>query len=335
VQSPYDAVLLVSFGGPERPEDVLPFLENVLRGTNVPRERMLEVASHYDHFGGVSPLGPQLRALLAALVAALNAHGLAMPVYWGNRNWHPMLADTLSQMAEDGVKRGLAFVTSAFGSYSGCRRYLEDIEAARQTVGEAAPQVDKLRLFYNHPGFIEPMAERVAAAVAEVPDDRREAAQVIYSAHSIPIPMAQGCNYRSQLEEACRLVSERAGLSAWQLAYQSRSGPPSQPWLGPAIGDVLRGMAEGGQVRDVVVVPIGFLLENMEVVFDLDVEVADLSEQLGLNMVRSAVVGCHPRFVEMVCQLIVERIEASPDRPALGTHGPSHDVCPPDCCPKA
>lgn len=335
MEAPYDALLLVSFGGPERPEDVLPFLENVLRGTRIPRERMLEVASHYERFGGASPLGPQLRALLAAVVAELNAHGPAMPVYWGNRNWHPMLADTLAQMAEDGVKRALAFVTSAFGSYSGCRRYLEDIEAARQVVGPNAPQVDKLRLFYNHPGFIEPMAERVSAAVAEVPDDRRGAARVIYSAHSIPAAMAEKCDYQGQLEEACGLVSEQAGISAWQLAYQSRSGPPSQPWLGPAIGDVLREMAQEGQARDVVVVPIGFLLENMEVVFDLDVEVAELCDQLGFGMVRAAVVGCHPRLVRMVRELIVERMDAGSKRPALGSRGPSPDVCPADCCPPA
>jgi len=327
----YDAVLVVSFGGPERAEDVLPFLGNVLQGANIPEERLREVASHYDHFGGVSPLNQQVRALLVALISELNGYGLKLPVYWGNRNWHPLLSDTLSQMAGDGVKRALAFVTSAFGSYSGCRRYLEDIDRARQEVGGAAPQVEKLRLFYNHPGFVEPMSEQVAAALADVPEDRRDSAHVLYAAHSIPLAMARRCEYQLQLEETCRLVSERAGLSDWQLVFQSRSGPPSQPWLEPDIDDHLRQLA-ARKIRDVVVVPVGFLLENMEVVFDLDVEVAALCEELGLDMVRAAVVGSHPRFVRMIRELIVERMDKSTDRPALGSDGPSHDVCPPDCC---
>ena len=330
----YDALLLVSFGAPERAEDVMPFLHNVLDGTGIPEQRLKEVAAHYDRFGGVSPLGSQLRALLAAVVAELNAAGFGLRVYWGNRNWHPMLGDTLAQMAEDGVTRALAFVTSAFGSYSGCRRYLEDIERARQDVGENAPQVDKLRLFYNHPGFIEPMAERVVAALGELPPDRRDAAHVVYTAHAIPAAMAEQCPYQSQFEEACRLVSERAGLSAWHLAYQSRSGPPSQPWTGPDVRDCLRHLASEEQVRDVVVAPIGFLLENMEIVYDLDTEVADVAEELGLGMIRSAVVGSHPRFVRMIRELVGEQMAENPDRPALGTHGPSPDVCPDGCCPK-
>jgi len=332
VEPVYDAVLLVSFGGPERAEDVIPFLENVLRGADVPQERVQEVAAHYDHFGGASPANMQIRALLAAVVAALNAHGPPLPVYWGDRNWHPLLADTLGQMAEDGIRRALAFVPSAFGSYSSCRRYLEDIQRARNAVGPRAPHVDKLRLFYNHPGFIGPMAERVTTALAEVPAERRDAARVLFSAHSIPTAMAEHCDYQVQLDEACRLVSETAGVSSWQLVYQSRSGPPTQPWLEPNIGDSLRQLVRKEGVRDVVIVPIGFLTENMEVVYDLDVEVAGLCEQLGVNMVRAAVVGSHPRLVRMIRELIVERIERSPNRPALGSHGPSHDVCPPDCC---
>ena len=328
----YDAVLLVSFGGPEKPEDVEPFLENVLRGTKVPRQRMLEVAAHYEHFGGVSPANAQMAALLTALVAELNAHGPRLPVYWGNRNWHPLLADTFTQMAEDGITRALAFVTSAFGSYSGCRRYLEDIQRAREAVGPGAAHVDKLRLFYNHPGFIEPMAERVTAALAEVPQERREAARVVYSAHSLPLAMAERCQYVRQVSETCRLVSEGAGVSDWKLVYQSRSGPPSRPWLEPAIDDWLRQFAREENARDVVLVPIGFLSENMEVVYDLDVEIGELCEELGLNLVRAAVVGGHPRFVRMIRELIVERIEGLANRPALGSHGPSHDVCPADCC---
>jgi len=321
VNEPYDAVLLVSFGAPEKPDDVIPFLENLLRGTRVPRARLLEVAKHYDLFDGASPANAQNRALLAALLTELNAHGPPLPVYWGNRNWHPLLADAIRQMADDRVRRALAFVTSAFGSYYGCRQYLEEIEEARRSVGAGAPEVDKLRLFYNHPGFIEPMGERVAAALAEVPAERRDDARLLYTAHSIPVATAAKCAYQSQLREACRLVSERLKRPEWQLVYQSRSGPPSQPWLEPALDDGLRGLAERGEARDVVVVPIGFLYENMEIVYDLDVEAADLCAGLGLSMV-------------LIRELILERMEDEPTRLALGTHGPSHDVCPPDCCPR-
>ena len=329
---PYDAVVLVSFGGPEKPDDVLPFLENVLRGKRVPRDRMLEVAKTYDLFGGVSPINAQNRALLAALVSELNEHGPHLPVYWGNRNWHPLLGDTLGQMADDGIRRALALVTSAFGSYSGCRRYLEDIQRARQEIGPAAPTVDKLRLFYNHPGFIEPMADRVRAALDEITPPKRDAARIVYTAHSIPLAMADRCAYVQQFSEACRLVSERLGRSEWQLAYQSRSGRPSDPWLEPSIGDYLTELHGLGGVDDVVIVPIGFLSEHMEVVNDLDVEVGRLCDELGLHMVRAGVVGTHPRFVTMIRELICERIEENPARLALGTLGPSHDVCPADCC---
>ncbi len=335
IQNPksYDAVLLVSHGGPECPEEVMPFLENVVRGKAVPRDRLQEVARHYELLGGVSPMGAQLRALLAALLDELNAHGPALPAYWGNRHWHPMLGDTLRQMADDGVGRALAFVTSAFGSYPGCRQYLEAIERARQEVGLNAPEIDKLRLFYNHPGFVESTGERVETAFEEVPAERRSAARLIYTAHSIPLAMAEKCAYEEQLREACRLVSERVGRSGWQLAYQSRSGPPSQPWLGPDIRDHLREISHGGTAADVVIAPIGFVCEHMEIAYDLDVEVAALCNELGINMARTAVVGCHPRFVRMIRELIVERVEENPTRPALGSHGPSHDVCPPECCP--
>ena len=330
--SPYDAVLLVSFGGPEKPQDVMPFLENVLRGKNVPEARVREVAEHYELFGGVSPLNAENRALLAALVAELTAHGPQLPVYWGNRNWHPLLADTLRQMADDGVRRALAFVTSAFGCYSGCRQYLEDIERARQSVGPEAPAVDKLRLFFNHPGFIEPMAERVAAGLAQVPEDRREAATLIYTAHSIPLAMAATCPYVEQLQEACRLVSQRAGHGRWELCYQSRSGPPAQPWLGPDVGDRILALHRAGRLRDVVVAPLGFLCEHMEVVYDLDVELAALCDELGIAMVRAGVVGTHPRFVQMIRELILERVDPARERLSLGDLGPSPDCCPADCC---
>ncbi|MDD4268988.1 MAG: ferrochelatase [Pirellulaceae bacterium] len=330
---PYDAVLLVSFGGPERAADVLPFLENVLRGKRVPRARMLEVAEHYYLFDGVSPINAQLRALLAALIADLDAHGVHLPVYWGNRNWHPMLEDTIRQMAEDGIRRALAFVTSAFASYSGCRQYLEDIQAARTAIGSAAPVVEKLRLFFNHPGFIEPMAERVAEAFESIAPGDRPATRLLFTAHSLPLAMADRCGYVEQLREACRLVAERAGRGAWDLVYQSRSGPAEQAWLEPDIRDRLAALRGDAGCRHVVVAPIGFLAEHMEVIYDLDVEVAGLCQDLDMTMVRAAVVGCHPRFVAMIRELLQERLDDRPVRLALGNLGPSPDVCPAGCCP--
>jgi len=329
---PYDALLLVSFGGPERPEDVIPFLEDVLRGKNVPRARLSEVAEKYYLFGGVSPLNAQNRALLAALVDELNRHGPRLAVYWGNRYGQPLLETTVEEMAQSGVRRALAFVTSAFGSYTSCRQYLEAIEQARKTIGPEAPQIEKLRLFYNHPGFVEAQADRVMAALRQIPADRREAAKLIYTAHSIPLAMASKCAYEEQLREACRLVSEQVGREDWVLVYQSRSSGDCEPWLEPDIGDYLVRLHHAGKTSDVVIVPLGFVSENMEIVYDLDVEVASLCEHLGLHMVRAAVVSSHPRFITMIRQLILERIEAHPDRLAVGRFGPSPDVCPAECC---
>ncbi len=328
---PYDAVLLLSFGGPEGIDDVRPFLENVLRGKHVPEERLLEVAEHYYLFDGVSPINAQNRALLSALISELRAHGIDLPVYWGNRNWHPLLADTMRQMSEDGVRRALAFVTSAFASYSGCRQYLEDIERARGEIGSQAPVIDKLRLFHNHPGFIEPMAERIAHDLASMDDRARAVARLVFTAHSVPQAMSAGCAYVAQLREACRLVAERIGRTEWDLVYQSRSGPPSQPWLEPDVRDHLRGLSSAG-CKDVVLVPIGFLSEHMEVIYDLDVEAAEVCEEIGIHLVRSAVVGCHPRFVAMIRELIQERLDERPQRLSLGELGPSPDICPDDCC---
>ncbi|MEX0678610.1 MAG: ferrochelatase [Pirellulales bacterium] len=328
---PYDAVLVVAFGGPEGPDDVLPFLENVVRGKNVPRARLLEVAEHYRQFGGKSPLAEQTRALVAALEAELDAHGPRLRVYWGNRNWHPLLAETMAEMARDGVGRALAFLTSAYSSYSSCRQYLEDIERARQSVGPAAPMVDKLRSYYNHPGFIGPMTERLREALAQIAPPRRDAARVIYTAHSIPQAMSDDCNYAAQIAEAARLVSEALAIVDFQVAYQSRSGPPQQPWLEPDICDALRKLHATAAVRDLVIVPIGFLSDHMEILYDLDTEARKLCDDLGLNMVRAATVGSHPEFVRMIRELILERTSGAPKR-AIGRFGPSHDVCAEDCC---
>ncbi len=328
----YDALLIVSFGGPEGMDDVVPFLENVLRGKNVPRERMLEVVEHYRQFGGVSPLNAQNRALIAALQAELRRHGPELPIYWGNRNWHPLLGDTLRQMRDDGVKSALAFFTSAFSSYSGCRQYLENIAAAQAEVGGGAPRVEKLRAFFNHPGFIETMADGAAAAFEQIAIERRAAARLVFTAHSIPLAMAAGCHYEAQLREASRLIAQRLGLPRWDLAFQSRSGPPSQPWLEPDIRDWLTGAAAEG-ARDVVIVPIGFVSDHVEVIYDLDTEARQTCETLGVNMVRAATAGTHPRFVQMIRELIVERTSGSLERPTIGALPACPDVCPADCCP--
>ena len=328
----FDAVLVVSFGGPEGPDDVLPFLENVLRGKDVPRERMLEVADHYQRFGGVSPINAQNRALIAALAVELDTRGPRMPIYWGNRNWHPLLADTMAEMARVGVRRALGFVTSAYSSYSSCRQYLEDIERARRQVGPTAPEIDKLRAFFNHPGFIALWVERARAAIEQLPSQHRASARVMYTAHSIPTAMAEGCQYAAQIAEAARLVSEALALKDYQIAYQSRSGSPRQPWLSPDIGDALRELRAAGPARDVVIVPIGFLSDHVEILYDLDVAARQICDALGLNMVRAATVGSHPEFVGMIRELIEERVSGAPRR-ALGNFGASHDVCPADCCP--
>ena len=329
----YDALLVVSFGGPEGPDEVLPFLENVLRGRNVPRERMLEVAEHYQHFGGVSPINAQNRALVTALRNEFADSGLDLPVYWGNRNWYPLLPDTLAQMARDGVKHSLAFFTSAYSSYSGCRQYRENIAAASEVVGPAVPTIEKLRAFYNHPGFIEPIAENVARALQEIPSERREAVRLIFTAHSIPSVMADTCRYVAQLQEASRLVAETIGRTDCQLVYQSRSGSPSQPWLEPDICEYLRQIAMAKEVKDVVIVPIGFVSDHMEVLYDLDTEARQVCQELGINMVRAATVGTHPKFIRMIRDLVLERMNPAMPKLALGSLGPSHDVCPENCCP--
>jgi ferrochelatase len=314
----YDAILIVSFGGPEQADDVIPFLENVLRGRNVPRERMLAVAEHYYHFGGCSPINDHCRELIAALKKQVT-----LPVYWGNRNWHPMLADTFRQMTDDGIRRALAIATSAYPSYSGCRQYLEDIAAVRAAVGDRAPEIHKLRPFSDHPLFLQANAERVTAALERVPEDRRAAARLVFSAHSIPISMASTCAYEEQLLLTARFVSNSVQHPEWDLVWQSRSGPPTQPWLEPDILDHVRRLAEDG-VKDVVAAPIGFLSDHMEVMYDLDVEAADLCASLGIHFVRAETVGTHPTLIQMLRQLIEER-QAATEPPQ----------CAADCCPAA
>lgn len=333
MDSDYDAILVVAFGGPEGRDDVIPFLENVLRGRDVPRERMLEVAEHYDHFGGVSPINQQVRSLLAALEPELRNCGIELPVYWGNRNWHPMLPDIMQQMAEDGVRRALAIVLASYSSYSSCRQYREDIGRAREAVGSNAPDVDKVRVWYNHPDFIAANADRVEAGWSEFLDSAASDPHVAFTAHSIPQSMADQCAYEQQLNETCRLIAESVGIPAhrWMLVYQSRSGRPQDPWLGPDVCDHLKALKAQG-VNKVLIHPVGFLSDHMEVLFDLDHEAAEQAEELDQQMVRTETVGTHPVFVGMLCKLVKERIDDSVKREAIGQFPPSHDVCPIDCC---
>jgi protoporphyrin/coproporphyrin ferrochelatase len=338
VTPPYDAFLLVSFGGPEGRDDVLPFLENVTRGRGVPRERLEQVAEHYYRFGGVSPINQQCRDLLAAIEKDFAGSGIELPVYWGNRNWDPYLTDTVAAMAADGRQHAVAFVTSAYSSYSSCRQYLEDIERARAQAGPAAPRIDKLRPYFNHPGFIEPFADAVRAA-AQAGSVITNGFDLVFTAHSIPEAMSAasgpaGGAYPLQLAEASRLVAERVGgARSWRLAYQSRSGPPSVPWLGPGVGDCLAELAGSGSTA-VVLVPVGFTSDHMEVVFDLDVEAAQAAERLGLRLVRAATPGTDPRFVAMITELVAERRDGTPPR-ALGDLGPALGTCGDGCCGSA
>lgn len=309
----YDALLLVSFGGPEGMDDVIPFLENVLRGRNVPRERMLQVAHHYELFGGVSPINQQNRDLIAALEKELATNGPHLPIYWGNRNWHPLLPDTLRQMAADGIQNALAFVTSAYSSYSSCRQYLQNIADAQAAVGPTAPRVEKLRVFYNHPLFIEANVDHIRTAL-----NRLENPQLIFTAHSIPESMAANCDYAAQLTETGGRIAQALQIENWKLVYQSRSGSPAQPWLGPDVCDHLKTLS----AREVVIAPIGFVSDHMEVVYDLDVEAQKVAHELGIRLVRAKTAGTHPAFVRMIRELMLERINDVVQA----------NICAPDCC---
>ncbi len=339
----YDAILLVSFGGPEGPDDVVPFMENVTRGRGIPRERLVEVSAHYSLFGGVSPINGQNRELIAALRTELDLHGIHLPIYWGNRNWQPLLTNTMESMRADGIQRALAFVTSAYSSASGCRQYREDIERAQVSVGDDSPRVDKIRVFYNHPGFIEPMVDAAVAAVQSMVEElgSSEHIRLACTAHSVPMSMATTSDYVKQLTEAARLVceavNERLALSLpHDLVYQSRSGAPGQPWLEPDICDhITASQADGA--TGMVMIPIGFISDHMEVVYDLDTQAREHAATLGFPIRRSATVGTDSRFISMIRELIQERFAVTtgsdPIRRALGLYGPNHDVCPMDCCP--
>jgi ferrochelatase len=337
----YDALLLVSFGGPEGPDDVVPYLENVTRGRGIPRERLAEVGAHYSFFGGVSPINAQVRELLDELRADLATAGLDLPVYWGNRNWHPYLAETLRQMRDDGVRSAVCFVTSAYASYSGCRQYRENLYDAVLEVeadgGGPVSALDKLRHYFDHPGFLEPTVDAVVDAVAAV-----DVAfpRLVFTTHSIPLSSVAasgpgGGAYVAQHQAVCRAVhaavSGRVDVAAeWDLVYQSRSGAPHIPWLEPDISDHLVVLHSAG-VPAIVIVPIGFVSDHMEVVWDLDTVALDHARELGLPATRAATVGTDPRFVAMIRELVLERVGRAEPR-ASTELGPSYDVCPPGCC---
>jgi len=295
----YDALLLLSFGGPEGPDDVIPFLENVTRGRNIPRERLEEVGEHYYLFGGVSPINQLCRDLKAAIEADFAAHGVDLPVYWGNRNWTPYLADTVRQMKADGIRRAAAFVTSAYSGYSTNDQYLEDIARVREEV-EDAPEIDKLPVYSGRPEFVEPFVDGTKEALSRLP----EGARIVFTAHSVPLSQPNRELYVAELEEVARTVAQKAAPGApWDLVYQSRSGPPTQPWLEPQITDHLEKL-HGEGVRAVAVVPVGFVSDHMEVKYDLDVEAADLAAELGIAFARVATPGTDPRFATLPRRLL-------------------------------
>jgi ferrochelatase len=353
--APYDALLLLSFGGPEGPDDVIPFLENVTRGRGIPRERLKEVGQHYFMFGGVSPINAQNRELLEALREDFAEHGLDLPVYWGNRNWAPYLTDTLRQLVDDGHRRVLVFVTSAYASYSGCRQYRENLAdalASLESEGRPLPRLDKLRHYFNHPGFVRPMTDAVLAALAGLPDGVRDRAHFAFCTHSIPTAAADtsgpvethgdGGSYVAQHLDVARQITdavrETTGVDRpWRLVYQSRSGAPHIPWLEPDICDHLEELAGAG-VPAAVMVPIGFISDHMEVKYDLDTEAVAKAAELGLYVTRAATVGADPRFVAAVRDMLLERAATErgevTERCAVGVRlGPSHDICPAGCCP--
>ena len=347
--SPYDALLLVSFGGPEKPEDVVPFLENVTRGRGIPRERLEEVGEHYFLFGGRSPINDQNREFLAALREDLDGAGIDLPVYWGNRNWDPYLTDTVRQMAADGITRAACFMTSAYSSYSSCRQYRENLADAVAALGEQsedAPRLDKLRHYFNHPGFVEAVVDATLAALAELPDAAREGAHLAFVTHSIPVAMndtsgplggAYVAQHRSVAQEVVDRVREETGRRhAHELVYCSRSGAPHIPWLEPDVNDHLRVLRDRG-VPGVVLVPVGFVSDHMEVIYDLDTEAMATAEEIGLPTRRAATAGVDPRFVSAVRDLLLERAAVERgderERAAVGSMDALWDRCPVGCCP--
>jgi ferrochelatase len=327
-----EAILVLSVGGPERPEDVWPFLERVAQRKNIPEARLKAVAERYLAFGGQSPHNASVRALLTHLADLFAREGLNIALYWGNRFWYPSIKDALIQMAEEGIQNAVALVLSPFGSYAGCRAYREAIQKALQESGINNLKIKKLRLFYNHPLFIAAVCQRLAEALENVAQEDPNKIRVAFSAHSLPLPMAAGSPYVHQFGVAAQLVAEKLGLPRFDLVYQSRSGDPQSPWLEPDIGHYLNSLAQDRFDGSVVVVPLGFIVENMETVYDLDVEAAELAKHLGIQFIRAGTVACAKPFLRLVRELVLEQVLPGHPREALGTDGPWPDECPPDCC---
>jgi ferrochelatase len=346
--TPYDALLLVSFGGPERAEDVIPFLENVTRGRGIPPERLEAVAQHYYDLGGRSPINDQNRAFVTAIEEDLRSAGIDLPVYWGNRNWDPFLTDALDRMRSDGIRRAACLLTSAYSSYSGCRQYRENLADAVAEVtssGSGVPRLDRLRHYFNHPGFVEPMVDATLSALADLADSARREAHLLFVTHSVPVAMNEAsgpdggayvAQHRTVVDEVAERVRQETGHRyPSELVFCSRSGPPHVPWLEPDVNDRIEQLSSDG-ATGVVVVPIGFVSDHMEVIYDLDTEARQTADKIGLPFARAATAGVDPRFVSMVRELLVERaavergLEAR--RPTVGGTSPSWDVCPVGCC---
>ncbi|HXR44175.1 MAG TPA: ferrochelatase, partial [Pseudolysinimonas sp.] len=347
----YDAIVLAGFGGPEGQDDVIPFLRNVTRGRGIPDERLEEVAHHYRHFGGVSPINAQNRALKAALEAELADRGIDLPVIWGNRNWDPYLTDAVQEAHDRGFTTLLGLATSAYSSYSSCRQYREDFARALDETGlEGTVRIDKVRQFFDHPGFVAPFVEGVRDAVAGLLKRGigAGAIRVLFSTHSIPTADAErsgprdrafsdGGAYPAQHRAVAEVVMREAGLELdWELVYQSRSGPPSQPWLEPDVNDVIAALPDAG-IEAVVIVPLGFVSDHMEVLWDLDTEATETAQEHGLIAVRTPTPGTHPAYVRGLVDLVLERVNGTPaaDRPHETALGPWYDVCRPGCCENA
>jgi len=306
--TPPDAVLLVAFGGPERPEEIRPFLQIVTAGRPIPPARLEEVARHYEVIGGRSPLNALTRRQAAALADALAARGRALPVWVGMRNWHPFLHETLAEMKDRGRRRAVAVILSSLQTEASWARYVDDVAAARDKVGPDAPEVVFAPAWADHPRFVDAMVDRTRAALAHIDSARRPAARLVFTAHSVPVAMAAGSPYAAQLEATARAVAERLGRAGWRIAYQSRSGSPRDPWLEPDVSDVIRALAREG-ARDLVVVPVGFVCDHVEVLYDLDVAARQVAEAAGVGFHRAPAANDHPDFIAMLADL-VERTAA-------------------------
>lgn len=326
----FDALLLLSFGGPEGPDEVMPFLENVTRGRGIPRARLEAVAEHYLHFGGVSPINGINRALIEAIQAELDAGHRDLPVYFGNRNWDPFVEDTVTAMRDDGIARAAVFATSAWGGYSGCAQYQEDIARARAAVGDSAPELHRLPQYFDHPLLIQMFSDAIADAAAELPDALRDEARLVFTAHSIPLRAVDRCGsnlYPRQVRHTSALVAAAAGFADYDVVWQSRSGPPQVPWLEPDVGEHLSGLAEAG-TRAVIVCPVGFVADHIEVIWDLDGELAEQAAELGVALARAKTPNSKPLFARLVLDLLDEVETGREPTRVVGSESVPADIAP-------